>query len=310
MTRSLYKLCSSILIALSLVYPLFSVHAEVKQADVTTTPQGMFAMLAQYAEFSSAIYGDKNTMQDVSQQNAYTLTSFGQIDGLKIRYLLATNTKSKTQLIAIRGTANVENALVDLALQLTDNNPLGIRLHDGFAQSALAVYSELKTKLRADYSISTTGHSLGGAVAVILAMILDKANYDVEKIVTFGQPKVTNMSGAKMYRHLSLLRVVTEKDMVPLLPPLDPTDIKSLDVYWHLGTEIVLLKGKQYALLTGMDSMLRALNFLNKQPSAENIHHHDIALYQRLVMQKIKNSSLITYETDFSFVGDMLNIFK
>ena len=280
------------------------------KSAVADSQPSMFAVIDQYADFAAAAYGDKQAMQLASQKHHYTLTDYGQLDGLEIRYFLATNTKNKTQLISVRGTANLENAIVDIALQLTADNPVGIRLHNGFAQSALGVFQQIKPKLKRDYTINTTGHSLGGAVAVVLAMYLDKDNYNIDKVISFGQPKVTNLAGTKIYDHLSILRIVTPKDVVPLLPPLDPSDIDNLDIYWHLGTEIVLLGGNQYSMLSGMKSMLRTVNFLNDQPSEENIHNHDMVLYKRLVNQKLKAATLIPYKTDFSFVGDVLKLFK
>jgi len=36
-------------------------------------------------------------------------------------------------------------------------------------------------------------------------------------------------------------------------------DINNFDIYWHLGKEIVLLKGYDYAVLEGVKSMMRVL---------------------------------------------------
>ena len=80
-----------------------------------------------------------------------------------------------------------------------------IRLHQGFAQAAESLYLAIRPHLNKNYKITTTGHSLGGAVALILAMYLDKDHYLLDKVVTFGQPKVTNVTGAQHYRHLKRL---------------------------------------------------------------------------------------------------------
>ncbi|MDF1591912.1 MAG: hypothetical protein P1P89_10390 [Desulfobacterales bacterium] len=49
------------------------------------------------------------------------------------------------------------------------------------------IFAEIKPQLRKDFTIDTTGHSLGGAVAVILAMYLDVNHYAIGQVVTFGK---------------------------------------------------------------------------------------------------------------------------
>ncbi len=70
-------------------------------------------------------------------------------------------------------------------------------------------------------TVSLTGHSLGGAEAVILAMYLKTEGWKVSRVVTFGQPKVTDADGSKRFRDLPVLRVVNANDSVPLVPPLE-----------------------------------------------------------------------------------------
>lgn len=67
--------------------------------------------------------------------------------------------------------------------------------------------------------IKLTGHSLGGAVAVIVAAKLKIRGYRVDKVMTFGAPKATDARGAERLRELlSVLRVTHERDPVPLMP--------------------------------------------------------------------------------------------
>ena len=61
------------------------------------------------------------------------------------------------------------------------------------------------------------GHSLGGAVASILAINLDIDGYKVGGVTTFGQPKFTDKVGMEKYKHIPITRVVNEKDVVPLV---------------------------------------------------------------------------------------------
>jgi len=259
-----------------------------------------FKTIHNYALVADASYYGKDEVDKVLATQGYTLTASGELPGYGVSYFLATNDDLKQQLLAVRGTSNIENALVDVAFVLLPNKPTGIKLHQGFAQSADYIYDKIKAKLNKDYRINTTGHSLGGAAAVILAMYLDAGGYDVGKVITFGQPKVTNIAGSRKYGHLDVTRVVTPRDMVPLVPPLDPMDLMNMDIYWHLGTEVVLQEGSSYSELDGVDSMMRATDFLNEMVSEKNLQHHYMTVYINSITPKLVNARRVPYENDFS----------
>lgn len=97
-------------------------------------------------------------------------------------------------------------------------------------------------------ALYVTGHSLGGAMAVIFAsMLLMSDNEDYRRLAdrlravyTFGQPMVGGPEFAAAAqrtfaeRDVPLLRYVYQKDPVPLLPP------KAVGDYAHLGQELRL----------------------------------------------------------------------
>lgn len=285
----------------TLIIPFATQAENLTPANVDQ--QGMFAKIQHYAQLSSVVYKDPITVKATSRELGYEENSFAEIAGTKVSYLLATNPTSKTHVIAVRGTSNVENVIIDTSVKLTHDEQLDIYLHEGFAASALGIYNTIKPQLNKTYKISTTGHSLGGAVALILAMYLDNDHYNVERVVTFGQPKVTNIPGALKFDHINILRVVTPKDMVPLVPPFDPVDINNLDIYWHVGTEVILLKDHDYSMVKGVKSMMRATKFMTVQPGEENIRHHQMSLYLDLIKAKLESAILIPYENDFSFIN-------
>ncbi len=264
------------------------------------TDSERFKILYDYALIADAAYRGKNGVEKILAAQGYVLTTHGELPGYGVSYFLATSDTAQQQILSVRGTSNVENAMVDVAFQLLANKPTGIKLHQGFALSADYIYDKVKTHLNRDYRIDTTGHSLGGATALILAMYLDAADYTVGKVITFGQPKVTNMSGSRKYSHLDVTRVVTPKDMVPLVPPLDPMDLMNMDIYWHLGTELVLQPGNTYSELEGVDSMMRATDFLNEMLTQKNLQHHYMTEYMNLITPKMVNARRVPYENDFS----------
>lgn len=259
-----------------------------------------FALLQEQALLANAVYQTEDQARALATSMSHTLTLYQTIDNLQIAFFLATNEADKTQVISVRGTSNIENAMVDVYLQLVEDRKTGLRLHHGFSLAARKIYAELKPLLKEGYKINTTGHSLGGAVALILAIYLDVDQFDIGQVTTFGQPKVTNAAGAAKIQHINVIRVVTQLDLVPLIPLLDPLDINNLDIYWHAGIEVVLLTDNEYALLKGMDSMLRASRFTQKPLSEENLSNHQMTHYLEMLDARLTSAQLIPYPNNFN----------
>jgi len=284
---------TNIVLALTLlcVIPTLSAN-ELESVD--------FTEIHTQAIFSNAAYQSESKIRALVESGNYTLTLYHTIPDIQISFFLATNELTKTQIISVRGTSNIENAMVDISLKLMVDKNTGVRLHEGFSFAAKQVYAELKPRLNSDYKINVTGHSMGGAVALILAMYLDAYQFDIEQVITFGQPKVTNISGANKIQHINVIRVVTPFDLVPLVPLFDPLDISNLDVYWHAGKEVILLADTQYAILEGTDSMLRATRFTQKRLTEDNLNNHQMPLYLEMIKAKTKSSKLVPYQTDLN----------
>lgn len=291
-------LLSSVLLMLTVIGSVSSVFAQ--QDEASGEPDNMFVEILQFARLANAAYGNRASIEKMVAAQEYRLVHYANLPKLQVSFYLASDDKYKTHIVAVRGTSNVENALVDIAIQLIKNDKSGILLHNGFAVSAKAIYQDIKPKLNKQYKIRTTGHSLGGAVAAVLAMYLKTDGYQVERVVTFGQPKVTNFSGSRKLDELEIWRVVTPGDLVPLVPPLDMADINNLNIYWHSGREIILLEGKQYSITSGIESMLRATKFLAQPLSEKNLRHHQMSYYLALIETKTSNAQWIPYKNDLS----------
>ena len=259
-----------------------------------------FLEISEYASLANASYQTESEIRKLTASSNYRLSLYSNIPEIQISYFLLTDKVAKTQIIAVRGTSNIENAIVDVSLQLMLDKHAGVRLHSGFSQAAQAIYAEVQPQLKTDYVISTTGHSLGGAVALILAMYLDVDNIEVGKVITFGQPKVSNITGANSFKHLNHIRVVTPKDLVPLVPLIDPLDLNNLDIYWHSGKEVILLPGTTYAMTEGINSMLRATKFTQQALDENNLHNHRMSLYMELLDKKIHSARLVPYKNSFN----------
>jgi pimeloyl-ACP methyl ester carboxylesterase len=229
------------------------------------------------------------------------LSQYKQLDGYSVVYALATNDKTRQHIVVVRGTSNAENVMVDAAFVLVKDPLTDIDIHQGFLLSARDIYQQILPEIKPGYTINTIGHSLGGAAALILAMMLDAQGHPVGEVITFGQPKVSNISGSRKFKHLHVTRLVTPKDVVPLMPPLDPMDLMNLSIFWHQGTEVVLYANNQYAVLTGMDSLLRASDFLNDIPGEQHLQSHFMTTYISHLKNKLRAPEEVAYKSDFSF---------
>lgn len=262
-----------------------------------------FAEIKKQALFARAVYRAEEDIRALAGSYQYRLVLYQTIRDSQITFFLATNDSTRRHLISVRGTSNAENAMVDIALKLLADEKTGARLHQGFSYAAKQVYAQIKPLLKRDYKIQFTGHSLGGAVALILAMYLDADRLDIEQVITFGQPKVTNLAGANSIAHLNILRVVTPTDLVPLLPPFDPLDLSNLEIYWHAGKEVILLEEDRYAVLEAADSMLRAARFILQPLTEESLKNHFMAPYLDLIESKTKSARRVILRNSLELPG-------
>ena len=171
-------------------------------------------------------------------------------------------------------------------------------LHRGFQAAAQSLYSDAIGRMNKGDAVSLTGHSLGGAEAVILALYLKTEGWKVERVITFGQPKVTDADGAKEFRDLPLLRAVNVNDPVPLVPPLEFKYFKK--PYSHLGAEVTLLDGPHYSYLEdGNNGDPLGLSFWeslkSKDQVKENIPQHAMTLYRANLRPKILMALEVPY---------------
>lgn len=105
---------------------------------------------------------------------------------------------------------------------------VGARFHQGFV-NAIAdiwdpVFQNVDIEMRkSERPLWITGHSLGGALAMIAAWLFQRRMINVHQVYTFGAPMVGNDLAAKAYdRELrgKVFRYVNGPDPVPLLPTM------------------------------------------------------------------------------------------
>jgi triacylglycerol lipase len=127
--------------------------------------------------------------------------------------------------VAFRGTnaGEISDWLANLD-SLSTNTPQG-SLHRGFYYAYMSLKPQIVKLLQKSKPkhLWITGHSLGGALALVCAYdLIDNEKYVIDGIITFGQPMVAHKQLADHLGTLLLGRYVhyvNESDIVPRVPP-------------------------------------------------------------------------------------------
>jgi predicted lipase len=229
-----------------------------------------------YARRSSAVYGDEAAIRAVI--GPVKELTVADLPGVDVRAFVAVDEARGVQWVAVRGTANLKNVAEDAEYAKVEALDLGIPVHEGFVIDARAVWSFARPLLRPGLETRVTGHSLGGALAVLLAMRLRVDGQPLGRVITFGQPKVTTELGVARFRDLPLLRVVNHDDPVPLLPWETPGAAVG-GLYRHLGEELRLSDRGTFELLPEHRAEGYLLTSFLARLGRENPQEHEIARY-------------------------------
>lgn len=162
---------------------------------------------------ADAAYGSEAQIKDWAKSKGLSATMFhgpaSETEGF-------TTHDGKMLIVAFRGTSSRRDWETNLHAGLPEDD-----IHAGFHAGVNEVWSAIVAAVKeaGNRKIWITGHSLGGALAVIAA---SKLIAPFEGVVTFGQPR----AGGKLFaqrcqtafgdRHL---RVINDQDAVPRVPP-------------------------------------------------------------------------------------------
>src|SRR5205823_8259206 len=107
----------------------------------------------------------------------------------------------------------------DVVVRLVECREYEGRVHRGFSSVLRHTWDRVETVLEAarDKPLFLTGHSMGGALAVLTACRLAKAGRPPVATYTFGAPRVGDPAFCAGYA-LPTYRVVNRLDLVPELP--------------------------------------------------------------------------------------------
>jgi len=125
----------------------------------------------------------------------YQLTMILAVTG-EIQWFIGYSPTLSGIVLSFRGSDNIDNWITDLSISKTDY-PLceGCKVHSGFFSAWEDIKHEVLSAVtnwrtfHPDADIYVTGHSLGGAMAVLASAEIQQG---VHSLYTFGEPRVGN----------------------------------------------------------------------------------------------------------------------
>jgi triacylglycerol lipase len=185
---------------------------------------------------------------------------------------------------------------------------VGARFHRGFMTALGDIWDPVCTAVQAEVQkkerpLWLTGHSLGGALALLAAWRFLRKTMDVYRVYTFGGPMVGNAAAVQAFdKELAgkVYRFVHGPDIVPKLPTISLVD----NAYGHCVEEIHVgaaeaaaasvesVEGFFSQLAVGAGKVLDAVR-IDKiwARLIQGVSAHDIAKYRERIVEKMKNNA-------------------
>jgi len=216
----------------------------------------------------SMAYKSQNAIKEAYGMN----TNVVEDTERNMRYFLLTNDRAKSQSIVFSGSVPESSTAAAMA-----NKKIDIFTTFGFDKAADQIDNSLVKFLKKDFSLSVFGHSLGASLAILFGLHLHSSGFKIDKIVTFGQPKIVKEREVSNYSQLPLIRVIDYNDPVP-----------SLFVgYTHVGQEIVLFADSYYSTQN---------EHVDGSSPDKRYEFNHAESYLRNISKKLKGPILIPFE--------------
>jgi hypothetical protein len=157
------------------------------------------------------------------------------LDGIKViaripdksTIIIAEDIVQNATVVAIRGSANIDNWLHNFEFEMTaPYADKSIRVHKGLYDEYLSYRDEVLPYIENADNVIFTGHS-SGSIALFFA-------YDAKiptTVYSFGSPRIGNDRFAETAKHITHYRITHANDIVPHLP-------EEVFGYRHTETEI------------------------------------------------------------------------
>ena len=198
--------------------------------------------------------------------------------------------------IVFRGTDDTEDWLTNANIYL---HQLRIgEIHTGFS----GAYGMVQTRIVEEVAkmkpkhLWATGHSLGGAMALVCAVdMIEFQNRNINGVITFGQPKIgremltTNLQGRIGDRYVHF---ANERDAVPFLP----------QTFSHCGLLLRFFKGKVQKSSNYFPVGATAIDPFSDEIEYEpidNLPEIDPLLYEQYKKSKVEKNRVMMEEEPF-----------
>lgn len=228
------------------VAPIYSADVDAIPTKRAAYSDRMAAMMAKVAMLAYVAFEDAQKKQILEGMLKHGRVQLLETLAHDETEALVAETE-KFVVVAFRGTTSRKDFRTDLQSRFNvsrveiEGRSADVSVHYGFYLSFSKVEDQIKKLLlkAGDKPIFLTGHSLGGALALVASAALgaDPVLGDrIAAVYTFGAPRVGKRDFAD-YVKAPHYRIVNQGDIVPLVPPT------WLRGYAHTGEPIVLKEG-------------------------------------------------------------------
>ncbi|CUS08200.1 unnamed protein product, partial [Tuber aestivum] len=238
------------------------ISGDANSASIGTLDPKLLPNILYFAEFAAAAYCDPNHVvgtqvtctegvcPEITANNITTILEFANTKDADTTGLVARDDTTKSIVLSIRGSSSLRNWLANVQVKLKDVPEVcpDCKVHSGFheaMQEALPAVSKSLDELRRrnpEYTVVAVGHSLGGAIATLMAEEIRRGGVEVD-LYTFGAPRVGNEALSAFISKSGTNFRVTHT--IPRLPPAilgyqhispehwiskDDTNVKAADI--------------------------------------------------------------------------------
>jgi triacylglycerol lipase len=234
------------------------------------------------ANFSKIAYSDQQSCRDQLINLGYG--EFAWFDNEGTQAFACRKSNANDIFIVFRGTEpnQMKDILADVKAWRKPAREKGL-IHFGFAQAIDKVYDNIvhwinEQKLDGERNITCTGHSLGAALATIMASRLD-----ANELYTFGSPRIGNRAFVKEMNNdgIKHYRFVNNNDIVTKVPfPIRFVHHGELVYINHFGNIRKMSPWQRFK-----DQWRGSMRALSKGQPFDGIFDHSVDLYY----QKVEN---------------------
>lgn len=180
--------------------------------------------------------------------NKYEITLFVDIEKTSFQGFVCLNKEDKEICVIMRGTEDFKDFVHDaLFFQVQFGDEKGVKVHAGFKRQLESrnandkIIFEIRRLLleNPDFSINVSGHSLAGALSVLLSYQLSSEFKEKDiNVLSIATPRVGNYAFKQSYHsktNIKHIRLANDRDIITAFPSL---------FYYHVGDVIKISSDK------------------------------------------------------------------